>query len=461
MSHHPNPFDFVPFAQEPKLLRSDQFDRMGKKISGYLELTLTALTPVHVVGAYQRGDGESHSAMYRQDGVAMIPAASIRGMLRAFIEALTSGWVSQATETYPRQFRHRHLGFSLFETYVDEKGRETDPAVNPAFKPTHYPDGRMDLATYLFGIVTEPEGEEQPLTRRSKIWVEDAEIPEEALVTKTYWAPDIDADAFMGGPKPSRSNWWYFQPHEIWRRRTRGHELAEFVGQKLRGRKFYYHQDPAGPMRYYDVNGSWPYSIKRPFHRVWLEAMEAGQTTKSFRIYLEGVPLYLAALLVLVLEPGPTIRHKLGYGKAYGYGSVAFNVANVHMRYDAPGNLPATLQDFKLKLSGWDQSLLDKYHLSWFIDWTALNRLARILGWPGSETLLFTYPPFTKGYFMQPVTWEDLRDRAPRNIAVRSPMRVSPREARDIAKALFELKKPIHFRYYQEQSTGWDIIKAR
>ncbi len=109
MPHNPNPFDFVPFAREPKLLRPEDFDRMGRKISGYLDVTITALTPVHVVGTYQRGDGESQSRMYRQDGSPMIPAATIRGMLRAFIEALTSGWVSSATETYPKTYGQRHL----------------------------------------------------------------------------------------------------------------------------------------------------------------------------------------------------------------------------------------------------------------------------------------------------------------------------------------------------------------
>jgi len=462
MPHNPNPFDFVPFAQEPKLLRPEDFDKMGKKISGYLDVRIHALTPIHVVGTYERGQGESHSAMYRQDGSPMIPAASIRGMLRAFMEALTSGWISQATETYPKIYGSRHLGFSLFDDYVDDKNRHVPPAVGAEFRPTRRPDGQVDLATYLFGIVTEPRrGDEPPLTMKSKVWIEDALVPEEALVTGKYWTPDIDSDAFMGGPKPSRSNWWYFYPHQIWLRKTEGHELAEFVGEKLRGRKFYFHQPPEGTMRFYDKNGAWPYSRKRPFHRVWLESMERGTSTHPFRIYFDGVPIYLAALFVLMLMPGPTIRHKIGFGKAYGYGSMALEVLDVFMRYDIPGSLPAELQPFNLILKGWDRELLDRYHLSWFIDWRALTWLARILGWQEDRSLLCTYPPFARHGFMQPVTWEDLKTLAPRDIVVRSPMTVTSREARKIAEALFEIKKPIHFRYYQEQANGWEIIKAR
>ncbi len=330
------------------------------------------------------------------------------------------------------------------------------------FKPTRRGDGKIDLATYLFGIVTEPiAANEGVLTMKSKVWIEDALIPEESMVAGRYWTPDIDSDAFMGGPKPSRSNWWYFFPAEIWRRRTAGHELAEFVGEKLRGRKFYFHQQPEGPMRYYDKHGSWPYSSKRPFHRVWLECMERGASTQPFRIYFDGVPLYLAALFVLVLMPGATIRHKLGFGRAYGYGSVAFDVQDVHMRYDSPGELPARLQPFNLMLGAWDPSLLDRYHLSWFIDWRALARLAQILGWQEEDDLLFTYPPFAPHYFMQPITWDDLIDLAPVGGGVRSPMKVTPREARKIAEALWNLKKPIHFRYYQEWAQGWTLIQNR
>ena len=461
MSHNPNPFDFVPFAREPKLLRPDQFDQMGQKVSGYFEVTLRTLTPVHVMGALKRDDGESHSAMYRQDGAVMIPASSIRGMLRAFLEAITSGWVSQATETYPRKYDVRHLGFSLFEEYVDERGRRTPPAVGEAFKPAHRTDGRMDLASYLFGVVTEPKGDEPPLTQRSKVWVEDAEIPEEALVAGRYWVPDIDSDAFMGGAKPSRSNWWYFKPHAIWRRTTRGHELAEFVGQRFWGRKFYYHQSPEKTMAFYGPNGSWPYSRRRPFHRVWLETIKPDAVSRPFRVYLDGVPMYLAALFSLAIAPGPHIRHKIGYGKAYGYGSIALEIQDIRMRFEEPGQLPEPLQPFKLQLPGWDEALLKKYHLDWFVDWQALRWLARILGWPGADSLLFTYPPFSQRYFMQPVRWDDLKRLAPAGIAVRSGMTVTDKEARSIARALFPIKKPIHFRYYQEQAEGWKIIKAR
>jgi len=58
MPHYPNPFDFVPFPPMPILNTEKQFDALGKKLSGYLELEIKALTPVHVVGRVKGSQAE-------------------------------------------------------------------------------------------------------------------------------------------------------------------------------------------------------------------------------------------------------------------------------------------------------------------------------------------------------------------------------------------------------------------
>jgi len=249
MSHYPNPFDFVPFPSAPILRTEEQFDSLGEKFSGYLELEIKALTPVHVVGRVEGGAAENKSFFFRQDGLPCIPASSIRGCLRAFTEALTGGWISQANSEYPKIYRGRHVGFKTFEN------------IDPAFKPAAISD-KLDVASYLFGTVIEGKQEEQEeQSCKSKVWLEDAYIPLEAIAfNEDWWAPDIGGGAFMGGAKPSASNWWYFRPAEVWKRNLRGTAtVAEFVGKYFRGRKFYYHQDPVKCTQMYDpkrVNGS-------------------------------------------------------------------------------------------------------------------------------------------------------------------------------------------------------------
>lgn len=478
--HNPNPFDFVPFAEQPYLQTADEFDALGPAVSGYLEIKLKALTPVHVVGYQEPAAKEGHSFMYRQNGQPCIPSASIRGCLRAFLEALTSGWVSQATPEYPKLYRKRHVGFRTFEPFPNRgksMNRTSAPAVNAEFKPTILLENKIDVASYLLGMVIEPEGGQivhEALARKAKVWIEDAFIDESDLVKQEYWVPDIKhatQDAFMGGAKASASNWWYLQPAEIWRRQVRTRYgmtiLAEFVGEKFWGRKFYYHQDPKRCMKYYHPQShNWRYSPDRPFYPIQLECLEKETSTKTFRVYLDKVPESLARLMILCLFPGQNIRHKLGYGKSYGYGSIEFSLQTARLRYDEV-RPPKLLQDFTAKLRDWMALAWERDRLAGsglhnpILDWQALTHLARILGWRDADKLLFTYPPFAKTDFMQPVTYDQMQKHAPSGVHINGRLTVSAQQGRAFATNLFEIKRPIHFLVYQEKAKGWDKISER
>ena len=276
MPHYPNPFDFVPFPSAPILGTEEQFDALGVKLSGYLELEIKALTPVHVVGRVEGGAAENQSFFFQQNDQPCIPASSIRGCLRSFTEALTAGWVSQATPEYPKEYRGRHVGFMTFENYVPKRSsrrRTSPPAVDPAFKPGAG-SGELDVASYLFGTVVEgKQAEHEEQSRKSKVWVEDAYLPSEAITfDEDWWAPDIGGKAFMGGAKPSASNWWYFSPAEVWQRNLpNGGSVAEFIGERFRGRKFYYHQDPLKCVpKYHPDSRIWSYPANS-FHPVQLD----------------------------------------------------------------------------------------------------------------------------------------------------------------------------------------------
>jgi CRISPR/Cas system CSM-associated protein Csm3 (group 7 of RAMP superfamily) len=472
--HHPNPFDFVPLPAAPKVRKPETFDALGPSVSGYLELSLATLTPLHIVGTQQIASDRrsADSKFYRQNMDLCIPAASIRGMLRSFIEALTAGWVSQVTPVYEKKPNTRHIGFAAFEKYASRgrtQNRLSPPALKSTFKPSK--SGELDVASYLFGIVVEKEkgesADHKDLAYKSKVWVEDAYISEET-VEKRYWMPDIDGQAFMGGPKPSASNWWYFQPQEIWRRQTGNHDLAEFVGAEFWGRKFYYHQNPQTCTAYYDGNGGkWRYAPSRPFRKVWLECMKAKTASQPFRIYLDRVPKPLAVLLVRALLPGSTIRHKLGYAKAYGYGSVEFHLSAARLRTNDPATrIPPALSDWTPEVQSWSKAPwssdgLTPLGIADLIDWDALDALARVLGWKDIDKLLFTYPPFGKVDFMTPVRFQDLNGKLPSRLSTPPPIRANTGTGRTIAENLFGLKRTIHFRLYQERAQGWNLIAGR
>jgi CRISPR/Cas system CSM-associated protein Csm3 (group 7 of RAMP superfamily) len=463
-SHNPNPFDFVPFAERPYLRTPEDLDMLGEHLNGYLEVRLKALTPVHIVG-YQTSSGSAgKNHFYMQNGRYCIPASSIRGCLRAFIEALTSGWVSQANLVYKKEYKKRHIGFSTFEKYPNQgrtMKRLSPEAVNVDYKPEKRPDGEMDIASYLFGIVTEPkEGQtkDDALNRKSKIIIEDAYFTNDSL-DDISWIPDIkdlneNNDAFMGGPKPTASNWWYLKPEQVLPRHVQGMSavLAEFIGNLFRGRKFYFHQEPGKCLEYYQKK--WHFAADRPLYKVFIESLSSGAETGTFRIYLEDMPEPLARLFTLALIPGNKIKHKLGYGKAFGYGSVEFQVVAARFRRSVkPGRVPAPLMDFSAEVnawldSAWDRSKLTEEKLEDIIDWNALNKLAVILGWLDHERLLFTYPPFERGGFLPPIHYDDFST-------------LHESSARGIAEKIFDTKRAIHFQVYQERSNDWKEIIGR
>jgi len=482
MSHYPNPFDFVPFPSAPILRTEQQFDALGEKLSGYLELEIKALTPVHVVGRFEAGASEHQSFFFQQDDQPCIPASSIRGCLRAFIEALTAGWVSQAQppQEYQKVYglapgmrnKGRHIGFCTFEDYLNDRPsvhhRVSPPAVNPAFKPGSG-EGKLDVASYLFGLVA--EGRQANLEEqawKSKIWVEDAYLDPTSITRNGYWMPDIAmGNAFMGGAKPSASNWWYFRPAEIWKRNLpRAAPVAEFVGEYFRGRKFYYHQDPLACIQKYDPEkGQWVYQ-KDAYHPVRLECMAREKTTLLFRIYLDGVPQPLFQLLKNIIQPGEHIRHKLGYAKAYGYGSIEFRIKSANLRTVGLG-IPEALELRDVSAVNWDMESLAKYGVADFVDQEALAWLARILGWP-HEDLLFMYPQYMtldprtqKLKQPRPIEYAEYEHRIKSKMPVSNPMTVTSKDSRAIAETLWDLKRPIDFRLYQERAKDWDKINKR
>lgn len=464
MPHYPNPFDFVPFPPSPKLRTEEQFDALGEKFSGYLELEIKALTPVHVVGRVEANAAENRSFFFKQDDLPCIPASSIRGCLRAFIEALTAGWVSQANPEYPKVYHDRHVGFKTF-----------DNAANLAFKP-NADSGKLDVASYLFGVVVEGKQEHEEQSRKSKVWVEDAYLLSDAVAFHDdLWAPDIEGEAFMGGGKPSVSNWWYFEPAEVWKRNLYNkdgyplenkfgtkQEVAEFIGGRFRGRKFYYHQKPAACVRiYHPDNNYWSYSNKS-FHPVRLECMRQDAVTQPFRLYLDGIPrsLFLLLLRVLHLQPTATMRHKIGYSKAYGFGSIEFVLKSAKLRTASPG-IPKALKVWNIVAGSWSEAALAHAGLTDLIDHNALAWLARISGWPHND-LLFVYPRYQAHEFQQAIKYRQFQNELKnQGLPVADKMIVSPQDGRVIAEALWDTKRTIDFRLYQERAMGWDIIKQR
>jgi CRISPR/Cas system CSM-associated protein Csm3 (group 7 of RAMP superfamily) len=453
LDHKPNPFDFVPFPEGgPKLFDKTELDSAGEHYSGYLEMKLTAKTPIHIVGKQDPEKGKAgtkiaKSHFYREGGVPCIPGSSIKGMLRSFIEALTNGWVSQAQEKpYEKIKDKRFIGFSNYET-VDS----IRPAIPHGFVPEPS-DRNLDVASYLFGYVdSAKKSNSDSSALKGKVIVEDALCRKDDL--QDHELIDIEGDAFMGGPHPSATSWWYLRPKEVRKRNV----SSVYVGEGYWGRKFYYHQAPKECIAYYADSTAWKtYKYK-------ISCLQEGKSS-TFRLYINRVPRHLLGLLCMSLCPGDTIRHKLGYGRAYGYGSVEFEITGAQLRKEKKADWPEALEDMKDMVN----KILEKKWLSEdfkdFIHPESLNSLARILGWVPGDNIVFTYPPFTKTNFKTPVTFGQFKKActsAKINQDIVNGKPLSPGQPVAIVEKLWHTKKTIHLPLYQARAKGYSKIKAR
>jgi len=468
--HYPNPFGFVPFAQEsPTLKSTDEWLKIDEKlVTGYLNYQITALTPIHIVGQ-QQAEGKGcikKSYFYRRNEKICIPGTSIRGMLRKFIEAVCNCWASQITPYFLTEKNHRNLAFMVIDSkdeFIKKDGKvDTDLkfSLSEEFYPQSDNQGKIDLASFLFGFIPN-----KGIGWKGRIRFEDAEISKSNLTDKCKM-PDITGDAFMGRPNPSAKTWWYHKPFGIRRRKKtvllnnteRTFDVPDFIGSGYRGRKFYFHQNPNSCVEEYTHN--WP-----SIYEFDLECLEATKKSNVFRIYFEEIPLRLLYLIIWALAPAYNLKHKMGYGKAYGYGSVHFDLVGCKfnsLAYSKIDTLDNTSFFNELKDINWSNQTLQEKGIMEFIHYDTFKKLSHILYYEEPLNYIFTYPKFSEEGFLPVVRMRDLKDVLndlviPKSF-VSGIMELTEDEAYKIAKRLSQkgIKPALHFEVYQNSANGYN-----
>ena len=493
MSHKPNPFDFVPFVKSgPNLYPLKEFEVSDKLLTGYLAVRIKSLTPVHIVGDQDADESEiAMSNFLRRKGIAFIPSSTIRGCLRSFIETATNGWVSQCTPCYKREKGKRKYGYKVIAT----SGMESDETKETLSLQKEYSMPRkagetIDIASFLFGYVAENEG-----ALKGRVFIEDAEIQEDNLGLSDdagrYQIPDIRSAAFMGGSHPSASSWWYQYPHQIRLNAIKYKDGApvlenngdplvgvDFIGSGYRGRKFYYHQSPYESYAWYNNANNWPKDTNHKIYPIPIECLKPGAETKDFRIYFEEISESLLKILILALTPGspgtqtgkPTLRHKLGYGKAYGYGSIEYTITGGRIRGDNRVSIGSNyIERLQIDVisSLWDFDKLRKIGIDNYLHKTNLEKLAKILWYEDPLFMNFYYPTFDKKGFKSLVIKEDiysvLTNKRSNKIKLQNKINLTPQEGKDIAQKLYDInRKPVlHFEVYQENADNFFEIQQR
>ena len=329
-----NPYDFVPidWNESPVRKPASPHNRFSG-LSGKIEGTITAETPVFIFDSPRSKSG-AESFMINQQGQHIIPGSSLKGLFRSLVETVGKGC------------------FLFFHGIYEDK--DIDDKIDYSGE---LPDGfekckttNLCIACRMFGAMHSSD-----MLSLGHVSFNDAV---EVCVCKHE---AIYTTALMG-PKP-RHEAFYLDP-EQW----------------IAGRKFYFHQ---------------PDGIKTQHAKTdYNEHITPVDIGSQFAFSLQFTnleTLELKTLLyVLVLEQD--IRHKIGYGKPAGLGSVRFDITKLALidyvnRYVTnQGTTEYEGEELKTYLSSQTQLFTDNTTSP------TLNALRRIWRWDPTNTTTYHYP---------------------------------------------------------------------
>ena len=335
-----NPYDFVPidWDTEPERHSPSPHDRF-KGISGKIQGTITAKTPIFIFDSPRRNSKSAHPFIKNGQNEHIIPGSSLKGLFRNLVETIGNGC------------------FLLFEGNYKSHDRTLDyhPKLPDEFKKCESANC-LCLACRMFGMIQDSDQESNFLLL-GKVSFNDA------VEIKICEHPAIYTIALME-PKP-RHQAFYLDP----------------TGSHIAGRKFYFHQP--GEIQTESEDSSYNQHIK---------PIDKGSQFAFSVQFTNLEPVELQTLLyALNLEPG--MRHKLGYGKPAGLGSVRFDITKLTLidyakRYTTNQGTKEYNKDDNLKcyLSTQTQGFTDN------TDSQTLNALRRIWRWDPNSTTTYGYP---------------------------------------------------------------------
>jgi len=420
MHDYMNPFEFVPLPVNGPQEIPTTVACGTPRLEGYLTYSLTTLTPLHITGKTTKKNKHfEKKRFYENYGKKVIPGSSLRGMIASFVEAFTGSDLGAYTRgdeksksdrpVYGKWYYHdktksqkcRHVGFLMASgddpikdnkepySYIDqhtgqEKARcryERNETLPPSF-------GRHvvnDAARFLFGYVDQ----ENEKAEAGRLIFEDLIIPKDVdMIDQPAW--DLKSDAVFGSPNPRANTAWYFTPGESRVRRINSKISAwEVLADKVRGRKFYFHQ---APKACHDEYLKWKTGWLRNLEQYYAQAVKPDSVIPNGRIYFKDMPETMLTLLVYSLMlPEMNMAHKLGALKPFGFGSVKIEVDGLCLR-DMAKPLKS-FQPYKEKcINGFKEMLI-----SALIDQKSYRFLEKIMHFPIPEEkkdYLFIYPPF-------------------------------------------------------------------
>lgn len=371
-----NPYDFarIDWDRLPERHRPiwhHQLVRQGTPLySGSLQVDIYAETPLFISdpGNVEPGSRNAARSMYNAAGEYIIPGSSLKGMLRSVVETLSSSCLTLFDGEY-RGERER----IYYTRYVPDSFQHCTNNTS------------LCLACRTFGML-----------ERGQVFLGKINIGDACVQPGKAYLYDSMYTAVLVEPKPR---------HEAFYLDEKGAHIA--------GRKFYFHHSPD----HEPLTAPGPKLMGgRPANR-YIQPLDR-DTGFTFRLDFTSLEAdELGALLqAVILDDG--MRHKIGYGKPLGLGSIELRPTSLTLVDYASRYTRRGARQENTALTGdelWDTiyRYADDFAQSAMSD-LAMEDLRRIWRWPPEPGEAYYYP--SKQYWFDTSASRGKRIRDTRNV---------------------------------------------
>jgi RAMP superfamily len=360
-----NPYDFVCIDWEmPPLRRKPtwHYQLVGsgqeKLYSGHIDLAIQTETPLLIHDPHARN--EPALSLRNQQGEYIIPGSSLKGMLRSIVETLGRGCLTIFDGDYePRKNNGRRDGYDA--PYKELVPRDFLRCTN---------NNELCLSCRIFGMMRPKPGDGNSDKRvgegknlfLGKVNIGDARAVRTSPLYKKMYTIDLM------GPQPHHDDFY-----------------LDITKKAIAGRKYYFH------------HASEPLETRRKSnYNSYIQPLDKG-TTFQVRLDFVGLTADEFAALLLAITLDEEMRHKIGYGKPIGLGSVYLNPQNMTLidyanRYTQAGGRGQTEYTHAAIIQLRDE-LFDAFKKNHLVP-RSLQDLRRIWRWPADPNVIYDYPDY-------------------------------------------------------------------
>jgi len=369
-----NPYNFVaapprnttdPDLGDHPSIDQDHFD--AECYTGRIQVRMTARTPLLVPdtdNVREANGHKSYSLRCGVDGKPLIPASSIRGMLRSAYEAVTNSRFGKFSLEHNTPLRYRESTRPFRKNAYDRSARDLlDTSLRPATIT-----GELSPADRVFGWVRSGGRGQGSQSVRGLLRVGPVGCTSpDAGVVEAFPGPGVPL-AILAAPKPQQGRFYVAKtPNgEAQHDGLSKQEAGYLEGKGLRGRKVYPHQRglPDGHWKH-PTEDRTQTAVGKPAHyQEYRRPQRDGQEQRDdqnrfvlgwvkpgaefqFDLHVHNLSKVELGALVWLLSLPDEHYLRFGGGKPLGFGSVRLTIDTWDVR---------TGQDLRTRYSGWTAS---------------------------------------------------------------------------------------------------------